>query len=33
MDDWVLSRTSKLERLDDGLVVDREGVNLAENGE
>ena len=29
----MLSRTSKLERLDDGLVADRDGVNLTENGE
>ena len=27
-----LSRSSKLDRLDDGLVVNRDGVNLAENG-
>ena len=29
---WVFSRTLKLERLDNGLVADRDGVNLAENG-
>ena len=32
VEDWVFSTTSKLESLDDGLVVDRDGVNLAENG-
>ena len=26
--EWLLSRILKLERLDDGLVVDRDGVNL-----
>ena len=32
VEDWVFLRTLKLERLDNGLVVDRDGVNLAENG-
>ena len=32
VEDWVFSMTLKLERLDDSLVVDRDGVNLAENG-
>ena len=28
VEDWVFSMTSKLERLDDGLMADRNGVNL-----
>ena len=32
VEDWLFLMTLKLERLDDGLVADRDGVNLAENG-